>query len=227
MVGDGRDESTSWTFDFTGDLDFPSFSTSLPFSFGIAHFDPEAYGPFDHLRHLSDQRAWQRFYSRDPGASPDGQPHTVQLELRNFYSSAEILGILTANAGRIPMFYADDAIAAFAQLDLTSKLPAFQYAAKFVCGRSAGEVVAPGTYFTAINVHNPTDRDIELRKMSAVALPREQSGKVSEFFDAKLGPDETLEIDCPEIRERTDREADFLKGFVVIESDVELDVVAV
>ena len=80
---------------------------------------------------------------------------------------------------------------------------------------------------TAINVHNPTDREIEFRKKFAVALPREESGKESEFFDAKLVPDGALEIDCPEIRERTDREADFLKGFVVIESDVELDVVAV
>ena len=32
----------------------------------------------------------------------------------------------------------------------------FQYAVKFVRGKSAGPVVAPGTYFTAINLHNPT-----------------------------------------------------------------------
>src|SRR5687767_14072450 len=106
------------------------------------------------------------------------------------------------------MLYQDDAIVSFAELDLTSKVLAFQYAAKFVCGRSEGDVVAPGAYFTAVNVHNPTEREVEFSKKFVVALPRERSGHVSEeFFDAKLGPDEALEIDCPEIRERTDREA--------------------
>jgi hypothetical protein len=33
----------------------------------------------------------------------------------------------------------------------------YQYAAKFVCGRATPTnlIVAPGQYFTAINVHNP------------------------------------------------------------------------
>jgi hypothetical protein len=227
LVGDGVDEQTTWTFDFTGDPDFSSFSTSLPLASApltltLRPMDPLITSDIFRIEGLGNVSTHEI-----QGLPPDRLPHTVQLELLNFYSSAEILGVLTANAGRIPMLYADDAIVAFAQLDLTSKVLAFQYAAKFVCGRSAGDVAAPGTYFTAINVHNPTDREIELRKKFAVALPREQSGQVSEFFGAKLGPDEALEIDCPEIRERTDRDADFLKGFVVIESDVELDVVAV
>lgn len=50
---------------------------------------------------------------------------------------------------------------------------------------------------------------------------------MSRFFDAKLGPDEALEIDCRDIFRHADAGADFLKGFVVIESDVQLDVVAV
>jgi hypothetical protein len=103
----------------------------------------------------------------------------------------------------------------------------FQYAVKFICGKSGGEVVAPGTYFTAINVHNPTATTIVFRKKVAIALPGEQPGRVSDFFDAKLGPDEALEIDCPDIMRHADTSADFLKGFVILESDVELDVVAV
>src|SRR5262245_45056441 len=47
----------------------------------------------------------------------------------------------------------------------------FQYAVKFVCGKSAGEVVAPGVYFTAVNVHNPTYKTIQFRVKVAVALP--------------------------------------------------------
>lgn len=103
----------------------------------------------------------------------------------------------------------------------------FQYAVKFVCGKSDGRVAAPGEYWTAINVHNPTYTDIRLRKKVAIALPSEQPGPVSQFFDAKLGPDEAFEIDREDIFRHAESREDFLKGFVVIQSDVELDVVAV
>jgi hypothetical protein len=109
----------------------------------------------------------------------------------------------------------------------TAEHTLLQYAVKFVCGRSAGAVVAPGVYWTAINVHNPTDADVTFRKKVAIALPHETPGRVSPFTDAKLGPDEALEIDCEDIHRLADDPADFLKGFVVIESKVELDVVAV
>ena len=108
-----------------------------------------------------------------------------------------------------------------------------QYAAKFVCGTSDGKILAPGIYFTAVNVHNPTYKEINFRVKVAVALPGLQAGPVSEFRDAKLGPDEALEIDCPDIfspnifQFPTRKRPRFMKGFVVIESPVELDVVAV
>ncbi len=109
----------------------------------------------------------------------------------------------------------------------------FQYATKVVCGRSDGKILAPGLYFTAVNVHNPTYTTVEFRVKVAVALPGLQPGPVSEFRHAKLGPDEALEIDCPDIFNReifkfpVPIRPRFLKGFVVIESKVELDVVAV
>ena len=109
----------------------------------------------------------------------------------------------------------------------------FQYAAKLICGTSDGRILAPGIYFTAVNVHNPTNMTINFRVKVAVALPGLQPGPVSEFRDAKLGPDEALEIDCPDIfspnifQFPTRKRPRFMKGFVVIESAVELDVVAV
>lgn len=109
----------------------------------------------------------------------------------------------------------------------------FQYAAKFVCGTSDGKILAPGVYFTAVNVHNPTNTAIGFRVKIAVALPGLQPGPVSAFRDARLGPDEALEIDCPDIFSPNifqfpiRKRPRFLKGFVVIESAVELDVVAV
>lgn len=103
----------------------------------------------------------------------------------------------------------------------------FQYAAKFVCGKSDGRVVAPGNYWTAINVHNPEPDRVRFRKKVAIGLPSEKAGPVSEFFKAELGPDEALEIDREDIFRHSPLQEDFLKGFVVIESETALDVVAV
>jgi hypothetical protein len=103
----------------------------------------------------------------------------------------------------------------------------YQYVVKFVCGKSPGEVVARGRYFTAINVHNPSGKPIRFRKKFAVALPEERPGPVSEFFFARLGPDQALEIDNGDIFKHLGTSASFIKGFAVLESLTELDVVAV
>jgi hypothetical protein len=56
------------------------------------------------------------------------------------------------------------------------QLEGFQYAVKFVCGKGDGNILAPGRYFTAINVHNPTDQTINFSKKFAIALPGERPG---------------------------------------------------
>jgi hypothetical protein len=108
--------------------------------------------------------------------------------------------------------------------------PVFEYAVKFICGRTDGEILAPGVYYTAINVHNPTNTAVGLRKKFAVALPSERSAPPTRFYDARLGPDEALEIDCPDIvrhLQEAGMDGPFFKGFAIIQSKVELDVVAV
>ena len=108
-----------------------------------------------------------------------------------------------------------------------------QYAVKFVCGRSIPNAqvtppVAPGFYFTAINVHNPNPGPIEFRKKFAQALPNQKAGRVSRLFPAALKEDEAFEIDCPEISRGLDvRPGTFVKGFVVFQTEREIDVVAV
>jgi hypothetical protein len=102
----------------------------------------------------------------------------------------------------------------------------FQYAAKFVVGRSDGAVLAPGEYWTAVNVHNPNGHEIRFRKKFAVGLPEQKPGPVTRWADGIIGPDKTIEIDRREI-ERAVTEGGFLKGFIVIESPFELDVVVV
>jgi hypothetical protein len=112
----------------------------------------------------------------------------------------------------------------------------FQYAVKLVCGEAvaagpgaAPTVVAPGRYWTAINIHNPDKcKDAHFRWKVAVAYPGEQ-GQITPFQRPRvLSPDGAIEIDCPQVMQIFPAPAPaFLKGFVVIESDIELDVVAV
>ncbi len=158
-------------------------------------------------------------------ANPDLKPAQVKKILRETADDIDLPGVDDkTGAGRVN---AEKAVKeALKDVDVTSSV-VFQYAVKFVCGKSDGTVVAPGKYFTAINVHNPTDTGIVLTKKFAIALPGEKPGPVSQFFKTKLGPDEAFEIDNRDIFEHTDTRADFLKGFVVIKSKVELDVVAV
>jgi CARDB len=100
----------------------------------------------------------------------------------------------------------------------------FQYAAKVVDGRSDGSVVAPGEYWTAVNVHNPSHRVVKFRYKVAIALPL-KPGRVTDWHSLRLRDDEALEIDRETVLRLAD--AKFVKGFVVIESSQELDVVAV
>lgn len=103
------------------------------------------------------------------------------------------------------------------------------YAAKFVCGRPDNRIVAPGQYFTAINVHNasPTTRAIYIKRF-AIALPEERPGKISEFARGILGPDEAMGIDCENIYKHTGASpGTFVEGYALLYSPSELDVVSI
>jgi len=107
----------------------------------------------------------------------------------------------------------------------------FQYAVKIVCGRSPAvkSPVAQGNYFTAVNVHNPRE-PIEFRRKVAVALPG-KGGPISAFINDKLEYDQAMEFDCAEILKQLEAShipnAGFVKGFLVIMAQHQLDVVAV
>lgn len=116
---------------------------------------------------------------------------------------------------------------------------ALQYAVKILCGASdlrdestktGGKPdprVAPGRYFTTVNLHNPSERAVPARFKVAVALPG-KPGPISRFISFRLGPDEAISIDCTELLDRLGvKSGVFIDGFTVIESEGELDVVAV
>lgn len=95
------------------------------------------------------------------------------------------------------------------------RAPAFQYVVKTVCARSRAPAVAPGTQFTAINIHTPDSGAAVLRFKVASATNGEVPGPVSDFVGRKIGPVRALEIDCPSLL-RLGRVKELLKGFAVI-----------
>jgi len=115
--------------------------------------------------------------------------------------------------------------------DAFSQQPPVIYVAKFVCGRAATVAnvpppVATGFYFTAINVHTLVENKFE--KIFSIALPGEKVGRVSRPVTETMKPNEAMEIDCPDISRHLDvSSGTFVKGFVTIQAERDLDIVAV
>jgi hypothetical protein len=111
----------------------------------------------------------------------------------------------------------------------------FQYAVKIVCGEvkpAENNPVAPGQYWTAVNFHNPAKcEDAHVRLKVGIAQFNLQS-PVSQYFGPfTLPPDGMFELDCPIIKWiaglLVSPAPSFVKGYMVIESDIKLDIVAV
>jgi hypothetical protein len=102
-----------------------------------------------------------------------------------------------------------------------------QYAAKFVCGKAEPVLVARGAYFTAINIHNPNEKEVTLRIKVAPASP-DGTAPPSKFWEHRLGPDFAMELDCRLIQKRLGGSEAFSTGWVVVEvAGAEVDVVGV
>jgi hypothetical protein len=113
-----------------------------------------------------------------------------------------------------------------------SSCTVFQYAVKSVCGIAPivdhfyQTEMAPGQYFTAINIFNPANckavtfswRVVDARSISG------RPGPVNAPQHYTLRPGQGVEIDARDI---LGERPELRKGFVVIESPCELDIVAV
>lgn len=103
----------------------------------------------------------------------------------------------------------------------------FQYAAKFICtshipGTSqTSAAVLPGTYMTCVNIHNPGRAETRIRMKLASSLG------VTEFIPETIAPDGVTRVTCGRIQDFNIQPIHGFEGFVVIESPVSLDVVAV
>lgn len=103
----------------------------------------------------------------------------------------------------------------------------YQYAVKIVCtahipGTSqTSDGLLPGVYETAVNIHNPHDKDVKIRKK--VANP----GHISKFLTSGIKPDGVERFVCQNIQDFGTTFIHGFEGFLVIESPHSLDVTAV
>src|SRR6267142_5432736 len=121
-----------------------------------------------------------------------------------------------------------------ALLGLTLSLPSvavaqdsLEYAVKFVCGKVGGQTlfsIAPGSYFTDINIHNP-NRDSLVFRVKFAKDSIGTGGPISPWVKLFLRYDQALNVNCQMIRKRLG--TTFMEGFAVFDSRMPLDVVAV
>jgi hypothetical protein len=108
-----------------------------------------------------------------------------------------------------------------------------EYVVKFVCGRRAAppamvawDAVAPGSYFTAVNIRNASLDTARVRVEIATTRPAPSPGLLVPLSPGLLVPPRrAIELDCREIL--TTAPVVFLKGFVVLTTNRDLDVTAV
>lgn len=103
-----------------------------------------------------------------------------------------------------------------------------QYAVKFLCtsnipGTSQTTTsLLPGSYETVVNIHNPNSKPAGFRMKLASA-----SGQISGFIKGELKPDQATKVDCSQLGKFGPPPIHGFEGFLVIESTLSLDVVAV
>jgi hypothetical protein len=111
---------------------------------------------------------------------------------------------------------------------------AFQYAVKFLCtsnipGTSQTTTsLLPGTYATVVNIHNPNPKKANFRMKLALATSTQIDPPViSNFINETLKPDQATKVDCSRVVEFGLLLIHGFEGFLIIESALSLDVVAV
>jgi hypothetical protein len=103
----------------------------------------------------------------------------------------------------------------------------FQYAVKFICtsnipGTSqTTDAFLPGIYQTAVNIHNPQNKKIRMRKKIASPLG------ISKYFESILEEDGVQRVTCSQVQDFGITFIHGFEGFLVIESTHSLDVTAV
>lgn len=116
----------------------------------------------------------------------------------------------------------------------TAQRFSFQYAVKFICtsnipGTSQTTTsLLPGSYATVVNIHNPNSKTAAFRmKLAAATSTQADPPQITKFIKDALKPDQATKVDCSNIRDFDIQPIHGFEGFLVIESSLSLDVVAV
>ena len=103
----------------------------------------------------------------------------------------------------------------------------FQYAVKFICTANipntsqTTDAFVPGSYQTAVNIHNPQTRKVRVRKKLASTIG------ISAFQETGIEPDGVERVTCGQVGSFGLHLVHGFEGFLVIESTLSIDVVAV
>ncbi len=118
LIGDGADESTTWTFDFTTDPDFTSLTHSTLLASAQLTLTLE---PTNGLI-TTDGITIQGLGSivQPIRELPVGEASTITIDLLDYFSPDTVVQAIQRNAGRLSTTYQDDAVISFAQLELST-----------------------------------------------------------------------------------------------------------
>ena len=103
----------------------------------------------------------------------------------------------------------------------------FQYAVKIICtsnlpGTSqTSDGLLPGVYETSVNIHNPLEKAVKIRKKIANPL------EITKYKSSEIKPDGVERFVCRNINDFGITFIHGFEGFLVIESNSSLDVTAV
>ena len=110
----------------------------------------------------------------------------------------------------------------------------YTYSVKITCVPhlgSASPALMPAKYRTAVNVHNPWEESVNIVKWVTLSPPQGQTPISGDKIHESLGPWGAFDVDCPHVRDEfglpQGSKVPGGKGFMIIQSDRELDVVAV
>ena len=110
----------------------------------------------------------------------------------------------------------------------------FIYSTKIVCVPELGPAfpaLISGRYKTAVNVHNPNNDPANITKWLTLSPPQGQPPITGSQIQETLGPWYAFDIDCPHMKNDfglpQGAQTTGGKGFLVVQSDVELDVAAI
>jgi hypothetical protein len=119
-LGDGKNEKTWWDFDFSSTL--TSITDTFSSAFLSLTLTPEFGSNNDGVRIRGNDYGFD--FITEPFANlTSGQSQTVEINLFDYYSPAQILSYFNDKGGRFKMEYSDDALVSRAELTLGIDIP--------------------------------------------------------------------------------------------------------